>query len=139
MARDGGVQSLNTNRLTGVLFVVIGLSLFIAAGITGMSKRAFISSATTVEGTVSRLNAGGSHPQIEFISAGGQKISYPEGGFIFGYKAGDRVRVLYRLDDPANTAQIDSVGALWFIPGVFCLIGLFCLAGAMLTILRTGT
>jgi hypothetical protein len=34
------------------------------------------------EGVVSRLDAGGSHPQVGFTTAAGQRISYAQGGEI---------------------------------------------------------
>ncbi len=73
----------------------------------------FLEVAQAVDGQVERLNAGGSHPQVAFTTATGQRISYPQGGMIFGYEPGQPVRVLY---DPARLRLepvLDTFGALW--------------------------
>lgn len=33
-----------------------------------------------------KLNAGGSHPQIAFVTEAGEQISYPQGGLVLGTK-----------------------------------------------------
>src|SRR5262249_35098816 len=81
--------------------------------------------AIRAEGVVVRLNAGGSHPQIDFTAASGAKISYPQGGLIFGYRPGQKVRVLYNPNNPGKTACIDTTGALWAVPILLAGIGLF--------------
>ena len=99
-----------------ILFLVLAIGLLVAAVADGMAIRNFVRDAARTDGVVVALNAGGSHPQIEFALPDGRRISYPQGGMIFGYAPGDQVRVLYRPGDPAGTASIDSFGALWFRP-----------------------
>jgi len=117
--------------MTRIVFILIGMGLCVAAVAIGISRRAFIRRAAVAEGVVIRLNAGGSHPQIAFQAASGQKIEYPQGGLIFGYHPGDRVRVFYDPGDPAKTACIDAVGALWAASIFLSLIGVFCLIGGL--------
>lgn len=74
------------------------------------------------------LNAGGSHPQIRFVTADGTAVSYPQGGLIFGYRPGDRVQVLFHPADPAGTATLDAVGSLWFTALLLGGLGVLCLA-----------
>ena len=124
--------------LMGALFIIIGVGLLAGAVAFGTSKRAFIREATIADGVVSRLNAGGSHPQIEFTTASGQRIEYPQGGLIFGYHPGDRVRVLYKHDDPSQSACIDAFGALWFTPILLCVLGFPCLIGGLLSVTGRG-
>ena len=110
--------------------MIVGIGLLTAAGVQAVGVRSFVRGATVADGVVARLNAGGSHPEIEFDTASGQKISYPQGGFIFGYRPGDKVRVLYDRDAPAQTARVDAFGALWFVPLLLALLGVASLASA---------
>lgn len=76
------------------------------------------------------MNAGGSHPQIDFTSVSGERISYPQGGFIFGYQVGEPVRVLYEAGRPAASAIVDDAGALWGNSAFLCGFGaLFGIVG----------
>jgi hypothetical protein len=54
------------------------------------------------------LNAGGSHPEIAFITVSGEQIAYPQGGFIFGYQKNQPVRVRYLPEQPAGSAIIEG-------------------------------
>ena len=92
----------------------LGIALLVIALLLGMRTSSFVKRATAVPGVVEALNAGGSHPQIQFTTPEGARISYPQGGLIFGYKTGQAVRVLFEPHDPAGTARIDAIGALWF-------------------------
>jgi hypothetical protein len=109
-----------------IVFVLVGLGLVIGAGAVALSRRTFLQQALAAGGVVERLNAGGSHPEIGFTTASGVSVSYAQGGLIFGYQPGEKVRVLYLSDDPARTACLDVFGALWFVP---LLLGALGLAG----------
>jgi hypothetical protein len=104
-------------------FIVLGLGLLAAAIPVTLSTRAFVRKAERAPGIVVSLNAGGSHPQIEFVTKSGQIIRYPQGGLIFGYKPGDRVQVLYDASNPAMTARINAVGAIWEVSLSLLIIG----------------
>ncbi len=82
--------------LQGLLFALIGIGLLVIAVNLTLDRREFLASAQTADGIVSDLNAGGSHPEIAFTSSTGEKISYPQGGFIFGYQKDQPVRVYYQ-------------------------------------------
>jgi hypothetical protein len=120
-------------QMRTAFFAMIAIALLVAAGYAAAIRLAFIRSAATAEGTVVELNAGGSHPQIEFTTAAGEHVSYPQGGFIFGYKPGDRVPVRYLPSDPRGTASIDAAGALWFVAALLATLGLLFAAAALLT------
>ena len=123
-------EAKRTNLMPGGLIILIGVGLLSAAIATSMSTRAFIGRASVAEGVVVSLFANGTHPNIEFTSATGRKIAYMQGGFIFGYRPGDRVNVLYLPDDPNGLPCINSFGALWFWEiGLFSLAVLFLAAG----------
>ncbi len=112
-----------------IVFLVIGAGMLIAAVVTGTAIHGFIGRAASAPGEVSRLNAGGSHPEIVFTAASGEKISYPQGGLIFGYRPGQKVRVLYSQEDPRGTARLDALGALWFTPLMLFGLGLALIIG----------
>ncbi|WP_162956732.1 type VI secretion system immunity protein Tsi4, partial [Pseudomonas aeruginosa] len=88
------------------LFSLLGLGLLLAGGFKTVERYHFLRTAQEAQGTVSALNAGGSHPQIDFTSVSGERISYPQGGFIFGYQVGEPVRVLYEAGRPAASAIV---------------------------------
>jgi hypothetical protein len=98
--------------------VLLAISL-----IQAQSTRRFVREAASAPGVVAKLNSGGAHPEIEFTTPTGEKVSFAEGGWI-SYKPGDQVRVLYRALDPHRHAALDDPGALWFGTGV---TGLLCL------------
>ena len=125
--------------LQGLLFALIGLVLLgIAVNLT-LDRREFLAHAQTADGIVSHLNAGGSHPEIAFTAGGGEKISYPQGGFIFGYQKDQPVRVYYLPEQPASSAIVDDPAALWGTPGVLGGIGLvFIIAGLIRGIRQRG-
>lgn len=106
----------------------VGVVLVIAALLIALRVRANVGHASVADGTVARLNAGGSHPQIEFTTSSGQHISYPQGGLIWGYRTGQHVRVLYDPKHPADSARIDAVGVVWFAPALLAFIAIVLLA-----------
>ena len=117
-------------KLQGLLFSLIGVGLLAGAVWRVSVVRGFLERANTAEGVVYDIPHGGSHPLIRFEGAAGEKVEYPQGGLIFGYHVGDRVKVLYESQAPRDTACIDAVGALWFTPLILLWIGLgFALAG----------
>lgn len=105
-----------------LIFIPLGLCLLCLTFWLVEHRLGFLAQAQRAEGHVSALNAGGSHPQIDFTDAKGETISYPESGLIFGYQVGDPVTVFYRAEAPASTAIIADRGALW---GASLLAGLF--------------
>lgn len=114
-----------------VAALVIGAGFFIAAMVAGQSTLTFLSTSIQVPGRVVRLNAGGSHPEIEFTTRAGDHVSYPQGGMIFGMKVGDDVQVRYLPDAPVHSATVVRFGAIWdtvlylaFMGGVFAVGGL---------------
>jgi len=124
----GGISG----RLAASAFMAIGVVLLLFALRSGLATRAFVLAAVRAEGTVTKLNAGGSHPQIAFTTADNVAISYPQGGLIFGYRPGDKVQVLYRAADPSSTATINTVGALWFPALLMSTLGMaFLVMGAI--------
>jgi hypothetical protein len=120
----------------GLLPVGVGVVLLAIALAVAQSTRQFIREAASAPGVVTDLNAGSSHPQIEFNTAAGEKVSYPQGGCV-SHKPGDRVRVLYRPSRPAQSdATLDEPGALWDSAAFLGLMGLVFILGGVGAILR---
>jgi hypothetical protein len=119
-------------RLVGAFFALIGLTLLVAAVLMARSTVRFTRTAARASGIVIALNAGGSHPEVQFTSKDGQRVRYPQGGMISGYRAGDRVTVLYDPRQPTSTACINAPGALWDGAGGLCLLGAVFLAVGLL-------
>jgi hypothetical protein len=125
--------------MAGVTFLVCGAVLVSVALALAAGRRDFVRTASVANGVVVRRNAGGSHPQIEFLTGSGQKVSYPQGGLIFGYKPGDNVRVRYDPAVPGTSACIDAFGALWAFPLFLGGIGLLFLVFGLASVLARQT
>jgi Protein of unknown function (DUF3592) len=126
-------------RLGGVLFALGGLALLALAIRSARDAYAFVQTASHADGVVAELNAGGSHPQINFAVPAKGEISIPQGGLIGGYRPGDKVRVLFDVTDPQGTATIDTFGAVWFWPLMLGGIGAMFLVGGTVTWLSSST
>ena len=98
---------------TRALLLIVGLVLLAGAAWDASQTRNFLAAASVGKGAVTRLNAGGSHPQIDFHQQDGSVVSYPQGGLIDAFHTGQLVRVLFNPANPAATARVDSLGSLW--------------------------
>ncbi len=114
-----------------VIFTGIGLVLLLLHSYSLYQSYKFSHHSATTNGYVSKLNAGGSHPEITFTTKDGQTISYPQNGLIFGYKVNDKVEVLYNPNTPTE-ATIKSFGAQYgfevlglFLSLFFIIFGIF--------------
>ena len=106
-----------------LIAMIIGLAFLASAAISAHSTRSFLRTSIVAPGKVVALNAGGSHPQIEFVTRSGERISYPQGGMISDLKTGDTVRVRYRPGSALVTATLDRFGAVWYWPLMFSYMG----------------
>lgn len=129
-------QSRWLDVLRSLVISAVGIVLLVIAGYLISNRLQFLDNALTADGVVSGLNAGGSHPEIAFTTAQGEQISYPQGGFIFGYQAGQPVKVHYLVERPANSAVVDDRMALWATPGVLGGLGLIFLGAGLLGIFK---
>ncbi|SAK54356.1 hypothetical protein AWB80_01977 [Caballeronia pedi] len=64
-------------------------------------------------GTVVKLNAGGFHPEIEFTTSDGERVSFA-GSTTVHTEVGDRVEIRYRLKDPYG-AEVNNELSVWGI------------------------
>ncbi|UZE22870.1 DUF3592 domain-containing protein [Pseudomonas sp. B21-056] len=122
--------------LRGLLFALIGIGLLGIAVHLTLDRREFLAHAQIADGVVSHLNAGGSHPEIVFTTGSGEKVSYPQGGFIFGYRQDQPVRVHYLPEQPAGSAIVDDPAALWGTSGVLGCMGLVFAIFGLLEVIR---
>jgi Protein of unknown function (DUF3592) len=114
-------EEVFTQRVKLFIFSIVWIGCLTGLIYTVENTKAFLAAAVTASGRVVALNAGGSHPEIEFVTRKGALISYPQGGWISGYKVGDKVKVLYLENAPSTSATVDRIGAVWgwsiaFIP-----------------------
>ena len=105
---------------------IIGIGLLVGAAVNVQSTREFFRTSNIASGRVVRLNVGGYHPQIEFVTNTGERISYPQGGLISKIKEGDAVSVRYLADDPTHSATADVFAAIWDTPLVLWIHRWFC-------------
>lgn len=118
----------------GSLFALLGLALLAAMAINASSRMGFLQSALIADGAVVALNAGGSHPEIAFTDSTGARVSYPQGGLIFGYQVGQPVKVHYQANDPTGSAVVDDFGALWGTAALLGVLGAVFTATGLMTL-----
>jgi hypothetical protein len=68
--------------IRALVFVPLGLFLLYITFCLVNDRLDFLAQAQRAQGHVSALNAGGSHPQIDFTDATGHAVSYAESGLI---------------------------------------------------------
>ncbi|MEG0185590.1 MAG: DUF3592 domain-containing protein [Stenotrophomonas sp.] len=122
--------------MRGLAFGAMGLLMLAVVGLEVNHRLAFLRVAQIADGHVESLNAGGSHPQVAFTTAAGERVSYAQGGMIFGYEPGQAVRVLYQPARPARQPSLDSFGALWGMTLMVALIGLTFVGIALRAVIR---
>ncbi|QND54254.1 DUF3592 domain-containing protein [Phyllobacterium sp. 628] len=106
-----------------IVFTAIGIGFLIAAAVSVVTTTRFLQNSIMASGNVTALNAGGSHPQISFITQAGEQISYPQGGLVFGTKVGDQVEVRYRAEAPKQSATLNRFGAIWTLSIFLSVLG----------------
>jgi Protein of unknown function (DUF3592) len=109
--------------LRQILFMGAGVVLVGGSLVSIATVYHFTQTAVAVPGVVTKLNYGGSHPEIKFTMQTGETVEYSQNGFIFGYQPGDAVRVLYQPGEP-RSAMVDTFGAKWGFPLMFLVMGL---------------
>lgn len=111
-------------KFPGWVLAFGGLVLIAGAAFQGYQTNRFVQNASVGAGKVTRLLAGGSHPEIAFETGTGETIEYAQGGLIFGFSQGEPVQVLYEPADARGTATIRTFGALWGEAGLLAFLGL---------------
>ncbi|MDR5741428.1 MULTISPECIES: DUF3592 domain-containing protein [unclassified Caballeronia] len=116
--------------------IAIGLVLLVMASLNVNSTRQFLQSSVVVPGRVVALNAGGSHPQVEFVTLSGERVSYPQGGLVFGMKVGEAVRVRYAPAAVRHSATLDAFGTVWYAALLLATVGLGFVVAGVVSVLR---
>lgn len=111
--------------------VVIGIIIFGLQLPLLPSTVDFVKSSKVVTGEVVRLNAGGKHPQVEFITLRGERVSVPASSWFHFAEIGDKVEMRY---DPKNShdAQMNTFFGIWGVHLMFCWVALMFLFGGIL-------
>lgn len=113
---------------------LIGIGFIVAAIISAHFTHEFLRASIVASGHVVRLNAGGYHPQIEFMTKAGELISYPQGGLITKMIVGEQIDVRYLPDSPMHSATIDTFVAIWDMTIVFSFLGVFATTCGLLSL-----
>lgn len=142
-------------RIVGVLFLLIGLGAFIAAGALAVSSLRFKADAEKATGTIVKLerrtssSSGGRGrtgrktatwaPVFEFAAAGGatQLVTSAWSSSHTSLKVGDPVPVLYPRHAP-HQARIDTFDSFWTPPLIFLAIGAVFAAFAVVIVRKRG-
>ena len=122
--------------LRAVVFLVIGAGLLVAAAVTARGAVQFLQTSETAPGAVTRLLSGGSHPEIGFITREGRRITYPQGGLVGGYRAGQAVRVRYLAVNPQVSACVDRWPAIWGSAILLGVLGCAFSGGGLVSVLE---
>jgi hypothetical protein len=140
----------------GFLFVLIGLAMLGGSAWTGMKTYALVSRGLHTEGTISNVekstrvttrDRNGHHETsvetsykytVDFTDEKGTAVSFTDntsdsGG---GYDKGDKVGVIYLVNNPKGSAIIDQGIFNWMLPGILGLLGVCAVAAGGATVLR---
>jgi hypothetical protein len=90
----------------------IGTALSIATAVSVYWRADFVESSLTARGEIIRLNTGGHHPEIAFVTKAGEHTSFPAGS-VASAGIGDAVPVRYDPAAPRETARIDTFFGIW--------------------------
>lgn len=102
------------NRTAAYFVLALGIIAAISAVYSAYRTQEFLRHAVRADGIVVALVAGGSHPRVAFTTDKGEQVVRALGGFIGGWRVGDRVQVLYQSGQALETATMDRPGAIWF-------------------------
>jgi hypothetical protein len=101
-------------KIKNQILILVFSIVFMFSCFSVFTNWQFVQKATHTNGIVTALNAGDSHPQIEYSLPTSKQISYAQGGLIFGYKVGDSVNVLFFSEGKLNRREsINTFGAIY--------------------------
>jgi hypothetical protein len=120
-----------------IVGVVIGVIFLICAASVASYTNDFLNSSVVVSGRVVGLDNGPNHPEIEFVTLKGERISRTQSGFIPPLEMGDRVAIRYRPDAPLQTARLDYFGPIWGPVLILVFFGLAFSVGSIVTFILT--
>lgn len=113
----------DTLRLTKAsIFLVAATLVLVGAAYAGVASLRFVRASQTTPGTVTRLVAGPSHPEIRFRTRSGEDVVYLQGGLVYGHSVGQGVQVRYDPAAPQRRASVDTPLAIWGMPVLLTVI-----------------
>ena len=124
------MQAMNDQqmrKLMRTLFPLIGVVLLVGTAVSVPFKIRFIDAASRAEGTMTKLRTRRAHPRIEFTPVGKSKVEFSWHGWIYYYRVGDRVPVLYLKDAESPSGyriSVNTIGSLWFDQFMGTLLGI---------------
>jgi hypothetical protein len=80
-------------------------------------------------GEVVRLNAGGFHPEVAFVTKSGERVSFA-GSSAYRTEIGDRLEVHYREDEP-RLARLNQIRDIWALEIFFTAFGSIFIVGGL--------
>jgi hypothetical protein len=114
------------------LSLFAGVLLLLIAVVAWLSERAFVRTAQRAIGSVVTLNERNGIPDVQFSVPAGQTYIFSDTGIRHHVIVGERVTVLYDLDSPQLTAEIESSWLTWQIPVPLLIMSGVCFFGAFL-------
>jgi hypothetical protein len=100
--------------LPGIVFVMAGVGLLIAAVVLTRQTQDFLARAKRADGVIVDMRYGNRHPSVEFALPSGEKVIFWAGGWLSGHRLHQHVSVLYEPAAPVQTAKLDEPGSIWF-------------------------
>lgn len=131
-----------TMTIVMVIFI-LGVLALGAAGYFGLKSKTLMDTGLHATGSVVRIDEHfekrtQKHPArtmyasiVEFKDSTGKTISFKTAGQSGKppHNLGETMDVVYMTDDPAGTATVNSLFYMWFMPGIFLLVGIVLVFG----------
>jgi hypothetical protein len=99
--------------LLETLLLLAGLGLLVESFMSGTATYKLLNAGQAVEGLITGVDNYGFSIFVQFTPSEGEPRVIQQDGFVFEYKMGEQVPVIY---DPANpaAAAVNDFGVLWF-------------------------
>jgi hypothetical protein len=111
-----------SDRLRGVVFLVAGIGLLLAAAVAALVTSDFLSNSLLAPGVVTDERYGSHHVEVRFRTEAGETITYGQNGLVTLHK-GERVMVRYDPSDPRLNPSVDQWPALWGVAIFLAILG----------------
>ncbi|HYD18398.1 MAG TPA: DUF3592 domain-containing protein [Patescibacteria group bacterium] len=132
-------QARKHAAVAGPLMILLGAAALAGAFYFGSTTLSLMNEGVTAPGEVIQLayestgKSSGYHAIIRFRDEAGADHTFRDS---FGanpalYEEGEKVTVMYRKDDPQNSAALDRGIFNWLVPGALALFGLLFLLGGI--------
>ncbi|MBL9119579.1 MAG: DUF3592 domain-containing protein [Phycisphaerae bacterium] len=123
-------RSPRAARILGLIFLIVGLSGQVVAGVLAIRTKLWLDNAVATSGTVTELDRRRSRKSttyaehVRFTDAAGAEHEFISGlSTSHPYSVGAVVPVRYDPNDPTS-ASIDTAFRNWFVPGLIFVMAL---------------